>query len=94
MNLETGRATSSVDGLQITWWNLGTKKTFSWTAEMTLSDSLGYNPPGTGTMWNEDLMYGNLGSGGVGLFPYRQVIRGRWPISGDGECPCDPNALY
>ena len=48
---------------------------------MVVSDGLGYN---RGNMLNEDFAYYTLGSGGMGMYPERSVIRARWDIQGVG----------
>jgi hypothetical protein len=89
LNLEVGRANSEVDNLNVTWADEGNGWfSFNWTTDMIITDTLGYSTGGN-TMWNEELMYHTLGSGGCGLMANRRIVRARWGMSGEGRCCCE-----
>ena len=91
-NTEVNRATTKVDKLEVSWTDQGNGLyMFEWTADMIIVDRLGFD--------KGDFQYYLWGDGHPltrafpsiypSLYPVRRLIRGRWPISGDGFCCCD-----
>jgi RHS repeat-associated protein len=83
-NLVLGSTYTAIQNLNVTWDQpVNGKQSFGFTGDMVISDGLGYNR--NGALWNErNIAYPTLGDGGIGLYPERSVIRGRWPIQGGG----------
>jgi YD repeat-containing protein len=76
-------------------WEPGKKAdeyNYTWTASMSFIDGLGFDhkpeQEGIGCWVESWFWYYNLGSGGLGFYPDRDVVRTRWLIEGSGKCCC------
>ena len=56
---------------------VNSRRSYSWTANMSVIDGLGFDP-------SDGWPYRIFGP----IFPNRNAKRATWPISGEGECPC------
>jgi hypothetical protein len=88
-NLVLGRTTVTYQNLVVIW-NTSPElehRSYTWRADMVIRDGLGWDN-GPDVMLFELFHYYTTGSGFLGIYPDREVIRARRPLSGDGICYC------
>ena len=69
----------NVRGIEITW----NCEKFSWTAEMYISDGVGFDSDPKKAGWFERNVQEPIWGW---LFPARDVERGEWPMNSEGSC--------
>ncbi len=78
-NYVNGTAWMNVRGIEITW----NCEKFSWTAEMYISDGVGFDSDPKKAGWFERNVQEPIWGW---LFPARDVERGEWPMNSEGSC--------